>query len=222
MFKKNVLMGMLALAFVTLAAGEVRAWELDPNDPLYGCLVLGFCSYQGDVTIKGAKGSSVSANAVFVTMQQTAPANHAVAFCANPSGFIQRGQSFNANVTAVAPVGSNICDTNGKCPVSVDQATKVTDLPAVCTNSNCPAVCTPGQTAEQCLAVMYNLQLEGKKAVCNNNFSLVGVAWDVVVLKFVVIDQTSASNPVATLDATCTSPDGLQLHQPHPWICQVQ
>jgi hypothetical protein len=226
MFKKNVLMGMLALAFVTLAAREVLAWGLDPDDPLYGCLDPNFCSYQGKVTIKGAKGKSVAAGAVSVAMQQVA--EQAQVFCANPNGFIQNGQSFRVNTTAFQSVGAT-CDTRGKCPVMVHQATTVLDLPAVCSGTLCPAVCNngenngtpppPADTGEQCLARIYGLQLEGQAAVCNNNFHLFGVAWGAVDLTFIVLEF---SNPVATLKANCTSPDGLQLDQPNPWICQVQ
>src|SRR5262249_16074980 len=148
---------------------------------------------------------------------------HVAGFCANPNGFIQPGRAFNVNTTAFDRVGTNDCDTKGKCPVEVHQPTTVLDLPPVCSPSTpCPAPpCTNDgiQTGEQCLAEIYGLPLEGKDAVCNNNFSLFGVAWNTVNLTFIVLEF---SNPVATLKATCTSPDGLQLHQPHPWICQVQ
>ena len=219
MFKKNVLMGMLALAFVTLAAGEVRAWDLSPGDPLYGCLD-GFCSYEGSVIVTGARGPSVVAGTT-VEMLQVAQEGHVLGFCSNPQGKINPiGQSFRINTTAFAPVGAGDCDTKGKCPVTAHQATTVLDLPAVCSDSNpCPAVCSNGDSAETCLGKIYLIDTE---AVCNNNFSFFGLTWDQVNLTFNVIDLSSASNPVATLNVICTSPDGLVLDQPSPFNCVVQ
>jgi hypothetical protein len=224
MFKKNVLMGMLALAFVTLAAGKVRAWDLIPGDPLYGCLD-GFCSYEGHVTIRAAKGSSVGADAVTVSMQQVVPPDHAVGFCANPKGKIQKGQAFAVNVTAVQGLGPNgDCIKKGKCSVEVHQVVSTSDLPAVC-NDNCPAACTNGQSASDCLVSLFGLDPNtvcqpSQGSTTNNNFSLAAIVWDTVDVTFLVIDSTSTINPVATLTATCTSPAGLSLNQ-GPFNCVV-
>jgi len=221
MFKKSVLMGMLVLAFVTLAAGEVLAWGLTFGG--YGC--GGLCSYEGDVTITGAKGSSVATGLVSVTMNQAVEQGHVLGFCANPEGKLNPiGQSFRINTTAFDRVGANDCDTKGKCPVTVHQATTVLDLPPVCTLSEiqagtCPEACL-NQTGEQCLGTIYGID---EDAVCNNNFSFFGLTWDQVNLTFNVIDLSSGSTlPVATLNVTCTSPDGLVLDQPSPFNCVVQ
>jgi len=217
MFKKSILVGILALALVTMATGELLAWGISFGG--YGC--GGLCSYEGDVTITGAKGSSVAAGTVSVAMQQVVEQGHVLGFCSNPQGKINPiGQSFRINTTAFAPVGAGDCDTKGKCPVTAHQATTVLDLPAVCSDSNpCPAVCSNGDSAETCLGKIYLIDTE---AVCNNNFSFFGLTWDQVNLTFNVIDLSSASNPVATLNVICTSPDGLVLDQPSPFNCVVQ
>jgi hypothetical protein len=220
MFKKSVLMGMLALAFATLVAREVLAWDLSPGDPLYGCLDE-FCSYQGDVIITGAKGKSVAAGTVSVLMQQVAEQGHVLGFCINPQGKLNPiGSAFHINTSSFDKLSSNECDTKGKCPVQVHQVTTVLDLPANCPSVNdgtCPGVCD-GQTGEQCLGTIYGIDVD---AVCNNNFSFFGLVWDQVNLTFNVIDLSSGSTPVATLNATCTSPDGLVFPQPSPFICNV-
>jgi len=219
MFKKNVLMGMLALAFVTLAAGKVLAWDLGAGDPLYGCLD-GFCSYQGDVIIKQAKGSVVGAGLVTVSMQQVVPPDHVLGFCANPQGKVQAGNSFSVNQTSFgAPVPDQLCLTKGKCPVVVHQVTSTSDLPAVCGANNCPAPCTAGDSASTCLMEIYGITdpntvcQPSKGSTSNNNFSFVAVVWDQVVVTFNVIVAGAPNNPVATLTATCISPDGLSLKQ---------
>src|ERR1051325_9906474 len=76
MFKKSILLGILALAFVTLAAGEVLAWGIQFGG--YGCL-SGGCSYEGDITIVGAKGQSVDAGTL-LGMLQTVSERHLVGF----------------------------------------------------------------------------------------------------------------------------------------------
>src|SRR5262245_31335571 len=138
MFKKNVLMGMLALAFVTLAAGKVLAWDINAFDPLYGCLDPDLCSYQGHVVVTGAKGPSVVAGTI-VSMEQVVPPAgpdgkpHAVAFCANPQNKIQRGISFSTDQRSFASLlPDNDCVKKGKCSVVVHQVTSTSDLPAVC------------------------------------------------------------------------------------------
>jgi hypothetical protein len=220
MFKKNVLMGMLALAFVTLAAREVLAWDLLPGDPLYGCFDE-FCSYEGDVFIIGAKGKSVDAGTT-VSMLQLIEAGHILGFCINPQGKLNpSGAAFHkVAVTSVGPANPGDCLKNGKCPVDVHQPTTVLDLPADCTATStpqCPAACD-GRTGVECLGLLYGVDTT---TACNNNWSFFGVVWDQVSLQFNVIDPLSANNPVATLNATCTSPDGLVFPQPSPFNCVV-
>jgi hypothetical protein len=218
MFKKNVLMGMLALAFVTLAAGEVRAWDLSPGDPLYGCLD-GFCSYEGSVIVTGARGPSVVAGTT-VEMLQVAQEGHVLGFCVNPQGKLNPiGQAFHINTGSFAPLSPSGCDKKGKCPVQVHQVTNVLDLPAVCSdNTPCPAVCSNGDSGQTCLGKIYGINVD---TACNNNFSFFGLVWDEVSLTFNVIDPLSATNPVATLTAKCTSPNGLVFPQPSPFNCVV-
>jgi len=225
MFKKNILMGMLALAFVTLAAGEVRAWDVGAFDPLYGC-PDGNCSYEGNVRVTGAKGPSVVAGAT-VQMLQIVQQGDALGFCVNPQGKLNPiGTAFKVNASAFAPINGNLCDKKGNCFVTIDQVTNIGDLPLVCSGTLCPAVChngstpetTPADTGEQCLGRIYGINID---TACNNNFSFFGLVWDKVSLTFNVIDPLSTSNPVATLNATCTSPDGKVFPQTRPFNCVV-
>jgi len=226
MFKKSILLGILALAFVTLAAGEVLAWGIQFGG--YGCL-SGGCSYEGDITIVGAKGQSVDAGTL-VGMLQTVQEGHIVGFCINPQGKLNpSGTAFHkVAVQSFEPADPNRCGSKGKCPVEVHQVTNLGDLPQVCSGTLCPAVCNnganngtpppPADTGEQCLGKIYGINVD---TACNNNFSFFGVVWDQVNLEFDVIDPLSATNPVATLNVTCTSPDGLVFPQPSPFQCVV-